>query len=195
MPNDSSVRCVASVEAILGEGPVRVAQDAALYWVDIKGRKIFRLAGDESVESWDTPVRVGSILPRAGGGFVAGTDEGIMAVDLGSKKFELILNPEADLPENRFNDGKVDRHGNFWAGTMDDREKQASGSLYRIGPDLSCTKIDTGYRVTNGPAFSPDGNVMYHSDSARQITYAFDLDDHGNASNRRTFLQFKEGDG
>jgi D-xylonolactonase len=195
MPNDSNVRCIADVQALLGEGPVWVAQEAALYWVDIKGRKIFRLTGDQRVETWDTPVRIGSIAPRAAAGLIAGTDQGIMAVDLDSNKFDSILNPEADLPDNRFNDGKVDRSGNFWAGTMDNREEQARGSLYRIDARLGCTKVDSGYKVTNGPAFSPDGRIMYHSDSARQITYAFDLDREGAAQNRRTFLQFREGDG
>jgi sugar lactone lactonase YvrE len=78
---------------------------------------------------------------------------------------------------------------------MDNDEAKASGALYRLGPDRKATRIDDDYRVTNGPAFSPDGRTMYHNDSARQITYAFDLDEAGNASNRRTFLQFGEGDG
>jgi sugar lactone lactonase YvrE len=195
MPADSTVRCVADVQAVLGEGPVWVAPDAALYWVDIKGRKIFRLDANNSMMQWETPVRVGSIAPRTAGGFLAGTDEGIMAIDLESRGFELLFNPEPNLPDNRFNDGKVDRRGSFWAGTMDDRERQACGSLYRIGHGLDCTKMDAGYKVTNGPAFSPDGRTVYHNDSARQITYRFDVDEGGDASNRRTFLKFNEGDG
>jgi sugar lactone lactonase YvrE len=61
--------------------------------------------------------------------------------------------------------------------------------------DLSWVAVDAGYKVTNGPAFSPDGKRMYHNDSARQVTYVFDIDEAGNAANRRTFLQFGEGDG
>ncbi|MFN3620273.1 SMP-30/gluconolactonase/LRE family protein, partial [Sphingorhabdus sp.] len=99
-------------------------------------------------------------------------------------------NPEKFLTGNRFNDGKIDREGRFWAGTMDHAEQRDSGTLYRIDIDLSWTAIDTGYRVTNGPAFSVDGRRMYHTDSAIQRVYAFDLDTAGNATNRRLFLQF-----
>ena len=195
MPRDSTIRCVADVHAVLGEGPVWVAREHALYWLDIKGRMIFRLSDGGEVSQWPTPFRVGSLAPRAKGGFIAGTDEGIAEIDLADGRMKILFNPEADLPGNRFNDGKVDRSGRFWAGTMDDSERQASGSLYRIDADLRCTRIDEDYRVTNGPAFSPDGTIMYHNDSARQVTYAFDLDEAGNASNRRTFIQFGEGDG
>ncbi len=195
MPGQPQVECVADVKAVLGEGPVWVAQERALYWVDVKGRKIFRRGEDGQVSSWDTPLRVGSLAPRAGGGFVAGTAEGFALVDLEAGRFDPIGNPETDRPANRFNDGKVDRQGRFWAGTMDDREREASGTLYRLDPDLDWTAIDGGYRVTNGPAFSPDGRILYHNDSALQVTYAFDLDEAGNATNRREFVRVGQGDG
>ena len=189
------MRCVADVQAVLGEGPVWVGREAALYWLDIKGLKIFRLGEDGEVESWPTPFRIGSIAPRAGGGFIAGTEHGFALVDLDSNSFDLIADPDANLPGNRFNDGKVDRSGRFWAGTMDDREESARGTLYRLDSDRRWTAVDRGYRVTNGPAFSPAGDVMYHNDSARQVTYAFDIDELGTASNKRTFLTFGPGDG
>jgi xylono-1,5-lactonase len=195
MPADSTVRCVADVHAVLGEGPVWVARESALYWLDIKGLKIFRLDDQGQVKEWPTPIRVGSIVPRRQGGFIGGTEGGIAEVDPAAKLFKIFIDPEADRPGNRFNDGKVDRRGRFWAGTMDDQEKQASGTLYCVDTDLKCEAIDSHYKVTNGPAFSPSGDVMYHNDSARQVTYAFDLDSNGTAANRRTFLQFREGDG
>ena len=191
----ADVTCIADVHAVLGEGPVWVAREAALYWLDIKGRKIFRLGDDGAFQQWPTPMRVGSIAPRKSGGFIAGTEDGIAIVDPASNRFEIVARPEQDLPGNRFNDGKVDRRGRFWAGTMDDEEKAASGTLYCVDADLGCTAVDSGYKVTNGPAFSPSGDVMYHNDSARQVTYAFDMDAGGNAANRRTFLQFGPGDG
>lgn len=180
---------------MLGEGPVWVESETAIYWLDITARKIFRLDSNGDVYEWPTPVRVGSIAPRLSGGFIAGTERGIASVDLEAGKFDIILDPDAEWPDNRFNDGKVDRTGRFWAGTMDDKEQAARGTLYRIDPHLGCTAVDGDYRVTNGPAFSPDGAVMYHNDSARQVTYAFDLDDRGQPSNKRTFLQFGSGDG
>jgi sugar lactone lactonase YvrE len=192
---DSTVQCVADVHAVLGEGPVWVAGEVALYWVDINGRTIFGLTDGGALSRWPTPFRVGSLVPRVGGGFIAGTDQGIAGIDLSSGKLDLLVNPEEGLPHNRFNDGKVDRVGRFWAGTMDDRERGSAGTLYRIDPNLRCVAIDSGYGITNGPAFSPDGRRMYHSDTLRQVTYAFDLDAQGNASNRRIFLRFGEGDG
>jgi sugar lactone lactonase YvrE len=195
MGSETKVECVADVRAELGEGPVWVAAEQALYWLDINGRRIFRLDAAGKRDERPTPMRVGSIAPRAGGGFIAGTDQGIALVDLDPDRFELVASPERHLPHNRFNDGKVDRQGRFWAGTMDDRETGSAGALYRIDPDRACTAIDGGYGITNGPAFSPDGAVMYHSDTLRQVTYAFDLDAAGVAANRRVFLQFGTGEG
>ena len=88
-----------------------------------------------------------------------------------------MLNPEADLPGNRFNDGKVDRRAVSGPERWTTAKGSARGTLYRVDTDLACAKVDTGYRVTNGPAFSPVGDTMYHNDSARQVTYAFDLDE------------------
>ena len=195
MASQTPIECVADVGAVLGEGPVWVAAEQALYWVDINGRKIFRLDQAGKRQEWPTPMRVGSILPRAGGGFIAGTDQGIAFVDLDSNRFEVFASPEQHLPNNRFNDGKVDPRGRFWAGTMDDREQGSAGTLYRVDPDLRCTAIDTGYGITNGPAFTRGGWMMFHNDTARQVTYAYEIDSNGNASNRLAFLRFGEGDG
>jgi xylono-1,5-lactonase len=194
MPVESEPRCVADVHAVLGESPVWVARERALYWVDIKGRKIFRLGEDDGLSEWPTPIRVGSLAPRQSGGFIGGTDQGIAIIHPDSERFETVANPEEQVPGNRFNDGKVDRRGRFWAGTMDDAEREASGTLYCFDPELSWTAVDQGYKVTNGPAFNPPGDKMYHNDSARRTTYVFDIDD-GQAKNRRTFLQFGEADG
>lgn len=191
----AEISCVADVKAVHGEGPVWVEREAALYWVSITGRKIYRLGESGNCREWDTPVRVGAVAPRAGGGFIAATDQGFALVDLDSNRFDIIANPEPDLPGNRFNDGKVDRSGRFWAGTMDDKEREATGSLYRLDADCSWSKVDEDYYVTNGPAFSPDGRRMYHNDSARQLTYVFDLDETGNASNRQIFARFAGGEG
>ena len=194
MPIESSAKCVADVHAVLGEGPVWVRRESALFWVDIKGLKIFRLDVRGKLTEWPTPMRVGSLAPRKSGGFIGGTEDGIAAIDSEAGRFDILFNPEEDRPGNRFNDGKLDRQGRFWAGTMDDGEREDSGTLYRIDDDLSWHAMDGGYRVTNGPAFSPDGKIMYHNDSARQLTYVFDLAD-GQPGERRIFLQFKAGEG
>lgn len=195
MRQDKQAGCVADVKTTLGEGPVWVAREQALYWHDIKGLRIFRMDAAGSVTVYDTPFKVGSLAPREHEGFIAGTEQGLAIVDLLEKRYDLVIDPEPERPGNRFNDGKVDRIGRFWAGTMDDKEKEATGALYRVDFEFRCTRIDDGYRVTNGPAFSPDGAILYHNDSARQITYAFDLDEHGNASGKRVFARYGEDDG
>ena len=195
MDRAADVRCVADVGAVLGEGPVWDPRDEALYWVDIKGLKIFRRDQAGVVRTWETPFRIASLAPRRDGGFIAGTDRGFAEIDLANETYEPFHHPEAHLPDNRFNDGKLDREGRFWAGTMDDTEQAATGALYRLDHDRSSRRFDDGYRVTNGPAFSRSGRTMYHNDSGRQLTYAFDLDDSGAPSNRRVFARFGEGQG
>jgi len=194
MVSDSRLHCVADVRAVLGEGPVWVSRESALYWLDIKGFKVFRRDEKGAISHWPTPLRVGSLVPRKSGGFIGGMEHGIAVIDLEAASFDIVADPEKNLPGNRFNDGKVDRRGRFWAGTMDDAEKGATGSLYCVDPDLGWTQVDQGYKVTNGPSFSPLGDHMYHNDSGRQVTYVFDMQD-GRAVNRRTFLQFGKGDG
>jgi xylono-1,5-lactonase len=188
------MECIADVGATLGEGPVWVAREQTLYWLDIVDQQLFRWSKEEGLRIVSPLINLCSIAPRAGGGFVGGGYDGFFEVDPGLG-VTLIGNPEPGLSRNRFNDGKVDRQGRFWAGTMDRREQEASGSLYRLDPDLKWTRMDSGYRVTNGPAFSLDGRIMYHTDSALQRVYAFDLSEDGSVSNRRVHLQFGEGDG
>jgi len=188
------MECIADVRATLGEGPVWVEREQALYWVDIPERTLFRWSEADGLATHELPAHLCSLAPRAGGGFIGAGYDGFLEI---GADFALtpLVNPEPDLPGNRFNDGKVDRRGRFWAGTMDRAEGEDSGSLYRLDPDRSWSRIDGGYRVTNGPAFSLDERILYHTDSARQRVYAFNLAEDGSASNRRVFLQFGEGDG
>ncbi|MEA1015662.1 SMP-30/gluconolactonase/LRE family protein [Sphingosinicella sp. LY1275] len=188
-------KCVADCQAVLGEGPVWVAAEQALYWLDIKGYRILRRSNEGAITAWETPFRICSLAPRAVGGFVAGTENGFALVDPAEDIYELIGDPEPERSTNRFNDGKVDREGRFWAGTMDDAEEQASGALYRLDQDRGWSRLDDGYEVTNGPAFSPDGRILYHNDSGRRTTFAFDVADDGSLANKRVFAHFEAADG
>lgn len=190
------MECIADVRAVLGEGPVWVAREAALYSVDILQKRLFRWTEAGGAEIIALTDHICSIVPRQGGGFIGGGYDGFISIDADFST-TLLAQPEVASHggRNRFNDGKVDREGRFWAGTMDRTEQATTGSLYRLDVNLNWMPIDSGYHVTNGPAFSPDGRTLYHTDSARQIIYAFDLDLGGNISNRRVFAQFGEGDG
>lgn len=190
------VTCLVPGDAMLGEGPVWDPRENALYWVDIKGPTIFRwTAGTGATDRWTPPFQVASLQPAAVGGFIAGTRKGFAWVDPAAGRYEVVAHPESDRPGNRFNDGKLDRQGRFWAGTMDDAERADSGALYRLDADLTATRIDDGYRVTNGPAFDRAGSRVYHTDSARQTIFAFDLDADGGVTNKRVFAQFARGQG
>ena len=188
------MECIADVRAVLGEGPVWVVREQALYWVDIPERRLFRWSGTEGLRTIEPTAHICSLAPRAVGGFIGAGYDGFLEIGDGLDP-SVLGDPEPALQNNRFNDGKVDREGRFWAGTMDHLERAASGSLYRLDPSLQWTCIDAGYRVTNGPAFSLDGRTMYHSDSALQTVYAFDLAPDGTAANRRVFARFGEGEG
>jgi sugar lactone lactonase YvrE len=189
------VQCVADVRANVGEGPVWVPSEQALYWVDNKGRTIFCRDESGEVRTFETPFEICCLAPRASGGFIAGTDRGLAAIDPHAGRYDVLENPESDISGNRFNDGKTDPWGRFWSGTMDNAEKAATGSLYRFDADLSWMKMDSGYLVTNGPAFDRQRLRMYHTDSAAKIIYVFDLTDSGALSDRREFCSFGQQDG
>lgn len=185
--------CVWDLGAELGEGPVWF--ENRLWFVDIKQHKIHRFdPADGSRESWDAPAPPGFIAPLDGGDFIAGLKTGLHRFDPASGAFTLMTTVEPDRPGNRLNDGAVDRKGRLWFGSMDDGETEATGRLYRLetgGP----APVDEGYVITNGPAFSPDGRTLYHTDTLERVTFAFDLDEKGAITNKRLFIRYAETDG
>jgi len=186
------VKCVWEEPAILGEGPLWVARENAVYWVDIVSKKLHRCGpADEARRTWTFETEVTSLAARQQGGFVGTMRDGFALIDLETGAVEPMAMPETDIPGNRFNDGKVDGNGRYWAGSMADGEKLASGSLYRLDSDLSLHKMDENYIITNGPAFSRDGKTLYHTDTAKRIIYAFDLSADGAISNKRVFVQLE----
>jgi sugar lactone lactonase YvrE len=188
------VRPVGTTRAILGEGPLWVARENAVYWTDIRGRALHRLMLDSLDQaSWEMPDTLCWIVERQGGpGFLAGFAREIATLQLDPLDIVPLAAPEPELPHNRLNDAAVDRWGRVWAGTMDDREESASGALYRVDRAGDCTRVDTGYVVSNGPTFSPDHSLLYHTDTTRRVIYRFSLDDDGGLSDRSTFVAFPD---
>lgn len=184
------------VGAELGEGPVWVERDAALWFVDIKGRRAHRWdPGSRELQSWGAPAQLGFLAPLLGGGFVAGLKTGLHRFEPQADEFVLLTQVEPDLPDNRLNDGNVSPEGELWFGSMDDREVEPSGALYRLGADGRCVCLDKGYVITNGPAFSPDGRVFYHTDTSERTVYAFDRPDPHTLARKRVFVRIEEGAG
>lgn len=178
----------------LGEGPVWVPERDALFWVDIEAPAIHWLDGaSRKVRTRAFPEPVGWIIPRTGRrDFIVGLRSGFAAFDLEHDTLVSIGDPEPEHPDNRLNDAKVCHAGRIWAGSKHMRDAGPSGALHRLDPDLTWTRVDTGYGVANGPTFSLDGRTLYHSDSALRTVFAFDLGPDGGLTNKRPFLHFTE---
>ncbi|WP_261300254.1 SMP-30/gluconolactonase/LRE family protein [Sphingomonas alpina] len=193
------VDCVADVRAILGEGPLWDASRHLIWWVDIKGRALHRhdvISGANDVQPLG--FRLTALGLDAQGGLVGCGDPGFvrLAVDEPTLHVSIatVIGRIDEPAGNRFNDGKVDPAGRFWAGTMDDAEESASGVLYRLDPSAAPVAVRNGIMVPNGPAFaSPD--TMYRTDSAAQRVTRVMLDEAGNMVDEQLFAQFAPDQG
>jgi sugar lactone lactonase YvrE len=186
------VRCVLKWEAIVGESPLWHSQERRLYWVDIQGKKVHRFDPESARnETFNLPEIVTCLAFRRNGGLLMTLRKNFAFFDPGSGKLEILTAVEADKPNNRFNDGRVDPHGRFWAGTMGDPGwNQPVGSLYRFDPDQTVTPMCSRVICSNGTAWSPDGRTMYYMESFRYSIFAYDFDSAtGSLTNRRTFAE------
>ena len=185
--------CIWSLAAELGEGPLW--WNGALWFTDIKQNKIHRF--DPQIRqgrSWDAPAAPSFLAPFRDGGFLVGTKLGLFRFDPASGDLRFLIAVELERPGNRLNDGAVDPKGRLWFGSMDDAETEASGVLYRLDPD-GPKAMDQGYVITNGPAFSPDGRTLYHTDTLERLIYRFDVSEEGALSGKRVFVRIEEGAG
>ncbi|MEM7371956.1 MAG: SMP-30/gluconolactonase/LRE family protein [Bacteroidota bacterium] len=175
----------------LGEGPLWSAKEQSLYWIDIDYPSIHRWHPESNTyQTWDLPTHIGSFAFRQGGGAVLALRNGFHHFDFDSQALTPIADPESHLPDNRFNDGKCDPRGCFWAGTMHDQEREAKGSLYRLDPDGTIHMVRAGAIVSNGLGWSPDHKTMYYADSGTQRIYAYDYNPANSAiSNERVLVK------
>ena len=190
-------RVVVAAGNLIAESPVWSVSEQALYWVDVEGRLVQRLDASGEIAQWPMPEATGCIGLRRGGGLVAAMRTGFHTLDTDSGAPTPILDPEADLPENRFNDGKVDRRGRFWAGSkhITDRSR-ATGALWRLDGAGGCTRMDEGFTCTNGIAWSADDRTMYLCDTWVRRIYAYDFDlDAGTVARRRLFAELSPEEG
>jgi sugar lactone lactonase YvrE len=163
--------------ADLGEGPAWDAGTGLLTWVDIRlGRLHFFDPRDGSDRSLDVGESLGCAAPCRDGGLILGLRHALARLDFPSEKVTRLAEPEAGQPGNRFNDGKCDPAGRFLAGSMDDAEVEATGSLYSLAPDGKLKTLLAGLRISNGLAWSPDGRTFYHIDTPDRRVMAYDYD-------------------
>jgi sugar lactone lactonase YvrE len=168
----------------LGECPLWDERAQVLWWVDIHGRAIQRFDGRHKAV-FPMPESVGSIALTEGGGLLAAMETGLFLIDPQDPRPQLLSSPEKPA-DHRFNDGRCDRAGRFWVGTLKDPEFTPTGVLYRF--DGAFSEHRHGIRVPNSLAWSPDGRTMYFADSPRHKIWAFDYDgDAGRLSNERVF--------
>jgi len=154
---------------ILGEGPLWNVKDKAIYWVDIIGKKIQRyFPEDDKYEAFNVPLQVGMVAFRKQGEMVCATENGFYFWKIGAQEMEFIAHPEAGKEGARFNDGKVDRKGRLWAGTM--TPEGASSALYRLDPDMKVSKMVDGATISNGIGWNPDNTIMYYADVPDGLT-------------------------
>ena len=183
------VECVVKGEDRLGECPLWCDREQVLWWVDSRGPSLKRWdPASDQVRVLELPAAVGSVAFRESGGMLAALQSGIHFLDTVSGALQVAAQPEAHLPENRFNDGRCDRAGRFWAGTMSDARREPTGSLYRLSADLECTRLRGDIVVPNSITWSPDNRTMYFADTHRTTIWAFDFDlANGELSNERVF--------
>jgi sugar lactone lactonase YvrE len=183
-----------------GESPVWLAAQQALYWVDIPGRQLCCWhSGSGQVQRWQAPEMIGCIASSGPAEWLAAMETGLFRISPqadGALPSQLVANVGHPRPGMRFNDGRCDRQGRFWAGTMlmDMAAGATVGSVYRYDLHGKLTPVLDQLIVPNGLAFSPDGRTMYLSDShpSVQLIWAFDYDtETGTPSRRRVFVDMK----
>jgi sugar lactone lactonase YvrE len=193
----NEIELVVDAKASLGEGPCWDSQNQLLYWVDINNKKvcIYNPNTNDNKEI-KLDQQVGAIVLRNSGGAILAMEKGFYSLDLETNTLQHIVDPERHIPENRFNDGKVDPQGRFWAGTMSQSAEEGKGSLYCLHTDVSYEKKVSHLTISNGLAWSPNHQYMYLIDSPTGKVSRFDYDlQTGDISNREVVIKFPEGVG
>lgn len=195
--NNNEVELRVDARALVGEGPIWDVERQVLYWVDILSHKLYVYDPvKEENQAFDIGQAVGTVVPRVSGGLMLAMHHGFAAFELATQTLTPIHDPEAHLPANRFNDGKCDPAGRFWAGTMAFEPKEPVGSLYCMEVDLSVRKVLDKVTISNGITWSLDKSTMYYIDTPTLNVRAFDYDlDSGNISNERVVIEIPKGTG
>lgn len=180
-----------------GECPIWDDKEKVLYWIDGVGQKIHRFNPLSREDKYlETGQCVGCIALKEDGGLIAALHHGLYCVNFKKEEITFIINPEEDLPQNRFNDGKCDTLGRLWVGTMYvDGTVEKSGSLFKIERGKAI-KVISNITISNGIAWSEDNKTMYYIDSPTKEVAAFDFDIiKGEISNKRIAVKIPEGEG
>jgi sugar lactone lactonase YvrE len=194
-----NILCEVAVNHIntLGEGPVWDTKHKCIIWIDINEAQICRFFPITSkLLTFKLDSIIGSLVIRDKGGYVIACQNGISILDIDAGKITPLVNPEAHLPTNRFNDGKCDPLGRFWVGTMSTIGLSKAGSLYKIEKDHSVITMLDGVSCSNGLAWSKNHKIFYFIDTPTKTVVSFDFDlNKGTISNKKLVYTFSAEDG
>ena len=197
----NNLTCIWDAKAELGEGPVWHQEEQALYWVDITQSNLHRFRfdreGNEYQHSWHFSGQLSSVVPAKQGGLLATFNTGVFHISLNTQKKTPIQLIEQDITNNRFNDGCCDTQGNYWFGSMDENQANATGSFYRLDNNGKLNNLEQlgQSTITNGPTFSQDGKFIYFTDTLAKTVFQGCLDQDNNITNVQPFVQFGDNDG
>lgn len=187
-----TVERMVAIQNEMGETPIWVSEEQAVYWVDTVTHAIFRYdPATQQSTSFQPTLPVRALCRRATGGWVVITDVGLAFWNQQTNTCEFIVNPYADKPDVQLNDGMIDRQGRLVTGSFNHTTLTApDGELYRLDPDLSLHKLDTQLVLSNGIGVSPDSQTLYVAEMFAQKITAYDYDAAtGTVSNRRLFVE------
>jgi xylono-1,5-lactonase len=189
--------CVWDGKAELGEGVFWHEGEQAVYWVDIIRSTLHRLDADGSTDYWHFPGQLSAVAPCSDGGLLATFENGLSHIDLETATVTPLVTLEEELPDNRFNDGCSDTRGQFWFGSMDNNQQDANGSFYRMDRSGDVERLSSFGQVciTNGPAFSADGQWVYFTNTVEKLIYRAPIQEDGQPGKPELHLNFSEQEG
>lgn len=195
--NNSPVECIYDAKAQLGEGPSWLPARKQLLWVDIEKSRVHLFDPvTRGNQTFEIGCHVGCAVPGTSGDIFVATAKGFGQLSLATGKTTWITDPEADLPGNRFNDGKADPAGRFWAGSLSYAEKEPIGGLFLLDEHRQARKVLGDVTISNGLGWSPDQRTFYYIDTPTMRVDAFEFDPVTSAiSNRRTVIRVPQGIG
>ncbi|WP_332633391.1 SMP-30/gluconolactonase/LRE family protein [Halalkalibacter flavus] len=191
------VEIAVPAKATLGEGPHWDHENERLYWVDILEKKLHIYEPQKSENRTITFEQyIGAVVGSKSGDLLLAMKNGIYRYNIQSGQLTFLTNPEGELPNNRFNDGKCDPAGRFWAGTMSLEEETHAGSLYRFQPSGDIKKVISPVTISNGLAWSPDHKYMYYIDTPTHEVQMYNYNkETGDISHAKTAVTIPDGNG
>lgn len=185
------VKNVLPLQAELAECPLWAVQEQVLWCVDILAPAIHRFdPASGELSTFPQAEEVGCIGLREQGGIIAALRSGVWLLDEQGKPQKKVADNPGIAGKSRFNDGRVDPWGNFWCGSLWEPQDKNGGLLCRVTPDLTLEVKARDIKISNGVAFSPDRQWMYHSDTPNEVLYRYPLDAQGEPGQREIFRRF-----